>query len=139
VTFSYDGKNLMSRDEPASPTEVPIVSAGGGTNPYEALRETKRIMERTTAKTKLVFLLTDGGFGSRDNDPLIQELMEQGCYISVVFLGSQNYIDYVLSNPERIQEFAHGANDFRAITNPNDLVKVAKGVVKHKIKAGLSQ
>jgi hypothetical protein len=136
MTFTETARNLMSRDVRASATEIPIVEAGGGTVPTLALLETERIMTNSLAKTKLVFLLTDGAFGEPQSDEAIKRLRKQGCYVSVVFLGSETMAKSFAESPEKIAEFAHGADSFRAITDPRELVKVAKDVVKHKVKAG---
>ena len=133
MTFSTISRMLYERDDKALAGEVNIVEANGGTDPYYALVETQRIMSQSTAKTKLVFLLTDGGF-DKNNDLVIEQLKNSGVYVSVVFLGSERWIEQLLADEEQRNAYAHGAHDFRAITQPIDLVKVAKDVVRANIK-----
>jgi hypothetical protein len=129
--FSDYARELFDRDTLASATDVRIVEAGGGTDPKESLDETLRIMDNTTAKTKLVFILTDGAwFRPAVADSKIEQLIKQGCYVSVVWLGSEEYAKTILSDPNEVIRYSHGANSFRTIQKPSELVKVAKDVVK---------
>jgi hypothetical protein len=138
MTFSDTARELFDRDTKASGGEVRVVSSSGGTNPYYALKETERIMGNSNAKTKLVFILTDGSWWG-NNDQIIENMKRQGTYVSVVWLGSEDYAKQILNNPSELEQYTHKANDFRTITKPNELVKVAKDVVKHHIKTGVSR
>jgi hypothetical protein len=129
--FSDYARELFDRDTLASATDVRIVEAVGGTDPSESLNETARIMENTTAKTKLVFILTDGDwYKPAVADSKIEELIKQGCYVSVVWLGSADSARELMADPEQVIKYTHGANSFRTIQQPSELVKVAKDVVK---------
>jgi len=129
--FSDYGRELFDRDTLASATDVRIVEAGGGTDPSQSLAETARIMDNTTAKTKLVFILTDGAwYKPAVADSKIEQLIKQGCYVSVVWLGSHEYAQKIMADPKQVIEYTHGANSFRTIQQPSELVKVAKDVVK---------
>jgi hypothetical protein len=132
--FSDYAKELFDRDTLASATDVRLVEAGGGTDPKESLDETLRIMGNTTAKTKLVFILTDGEwFRPAVANSKIAELIKQDCYVSVVWLGSAEYAQTIMSDPAQLENYTHGANSFRTIQKPTELIKVAKDVVKHQI------
>ena len=134
--FSYGAKEIYDRDTPANASVVRVVEAGGGTDPIDSLNETRRIMENTNAKTKLVFILTDGEWSnSAVCDQKIANLVQQGCYVSVVWLGNEDYAKQILSDPKTLASYTHNASDFRTIQNPNELVKVARDVVKHQIKS----
>ena len=129
--FSDYAKELFDRDTLASASTVRIVEAGGGTDPSQSLTETARIMENTNAKTKLVFILTDGEwYKPAVADSKIEQLIKQGCYVSVVWLGSKDYADKIMADPKEVLRYTHGANSFRTIQQPTELVKVAKDVVK---------
>lgn len=129
--FSDYARELFDRDTLASATDVRIVEAGGGTDPSESLNETARIMENTTAKTKLVFILTDGEwYKPAVADSKIEQLVKQGCYVSVVWLGSDEGAKSIMADPNQVIRYTHNANSFRTIQAPSELVKVAKDVVK---------
>jgi hypothetical protein len=133
MTFSDTSRTLSASDTKAKANEIPMVESAGGTDPKFALKETERIMGLSSAKTKLVLVLTDGVF-SNTADNSIKALRDNGVFTSIVFLGQGDWIDRLKSDPLRVAELQHGANDLQFIGNPNDLVKVAKGVVKHNIK-----
>ncbi|CAB4129717.1 vWFA domain containing protein [uncultured Caudovirales phage] len=135
MTFNHESKTLYTADERASATSVSVTQASGGTDPKYAIKESARILGQSRAKTKLLFLLTDGAFDS-DCDFEIAQMNASGVFTSIVFLGSGSYLDTILNSPERRDELAHGASNFRAISKPSDLVKVAKDVVKHTIRTG---
>jgi hypothetical protein len=137
MTFGSVARTLYSADEKASASDVRLVDANGGTNPYYALIETQRLMTQSNSKTKLVFLLTDGDFEQTElNDTVIERLKKDGVYVCVVYLGNETYLERINNDPEVLKRLAHNAHDFRAITKPNDLVKVAKDVVKHHLTKG---
>lgn len=135
MTFSDTSRTLIDGDTKAKATEVLMVESSGGTDPSYALKETERIMGLSTAKTKLVFVLTDGAFTHRSTaDTSIKALRNNGVFTSIVFLGNGEWIDKIKNDPKQIAELQHGANDLQFIGEPSDLIKVAKGVVRHQIK-----
>lgn len=135
MAFSDNSKILYTSDERATADAIKVTGSNGGTDPHYALKETQRVFSQSTAKTKLMFLLTDGGF-SNHNDKTIEELKRDGVYTSVVFLGSDYYVEQINKDEQAREQYAHGAHDFRAIVKPSDLVKVAKDVVRHTVKGG---
>lgn len=141
MTFSDDSRIVLDRNTKAKGNAVPIPNATGSTNPIYALVETNRIMANTNAKTKLVFIVTDGQFNDNETaDKYIQQLKEQGCYVVVVFLADDwviqrwNDPDGWYGKPENQETLRHKSDLFRLITNPLDLVKLAREVVKDNIK-----
>lgn len=133
MTFSDTSRTLASADTKAKANEVPMVESAGGTDPDYALKESERIMGLSSARTKLVFILTDGVFNNTA-DNSIKALRDNGVFTSIVFLGQSAWLDRVKDDPKQMAQLQHGANDLQFIGNPNDLVKVAKGVVRHNIK-----
>jgi uncharacterized protein with von Willebrand factor type A (vWA) domain len=133
MTFSDTSRTLASAQDKAKANEVLMVESAGGTDPDYALKESERIMGLSSARTKLVFILTDGVFG-KSADKSIKALRDNGVFTSIVFLGNGDWIDKIKDDPQQIAQLQHGANDLQFIGNPNDLVKVAKGVVKHNVK-----
>ena len=133
MTFSDTSRTLIDGDTKAKANEVLMVESAGGTDPDYALKESERIMGLSTAKTKLVFVLTDGMF-NHTADKSIKALRDNGVFTSIVFLGNGDWLDKIKDDPQQIASLQHGANDLQFIGNPNDLVKVAKGVVRHNIK-----
>jgi hypothetical protein len=129
LSFSDVSRVLYSADEKAGAT-AKVVNANGGTDPFYSLKESERVLTQSKAKTKLLFLLTDGGFSEAGNDDIIQRLQREGVYVVVVFLSYPQWLEQILSDPKAVEKYGHGADLFRAIGDPLDLVKIAKSVVK---------
>jgi uncharacterized protein with von Willebrand factor type A (vWA) domain len=134
LTFATQSRQLYSADEKAKPNAIKIIEANGGTDPEWALKESERVLTQSRAKTKLLFLLTDGGFSPR-TDSVIERMKADGVYTSLVYLTSwKQELERVANDPNYVAQLAHGTHNFQVITTPNDLVKVAKSVVQYQLK-----
>lgn len=155
LSFNDESRIVLSRDVKAKANAVPIPEGSGGTNPEYALREANRVMEISNAKTKLVFILTDGEWGNDDKcNNLVKSLQSKGCLVTVVFLADPETIERIKGkveitpemsewdirnleywrDPEVLERLKHNADIFSMITDPKDLVKVAREVVKAKVR-----
>ncbi len=128
LTFNESSRILYSADEKAQANYASVTSSGS-TDPKYALFETERIMSGSNKQTKLLFLLTDGQFYGGDNDKSIQRLKAMGVHTNLVFLGHESWVKWATENGEQV---SHGVHNFRVISEPLDLVKVAKDVVRHE-------
>lgn len=129
MTFNDVSRTIYRADERAEASVIRVAESSGGTSPKYALLETERIMSNSVATTKLMFLLTDGGF-EKYNDQIIERLNNLGVHTNVVFLGSGDWVTSMLNNPSSVESATHKAKNFTAISKPKDLVKVAKTVVR---------
>jgi hypothetical protein len=136
MTFGSVSRQLYSADEKAQANVIKVVEANGGTEPEYALLESQRILTQSKAKTKLLFMLTDGQFNNSVKcDKMIEAMKSDGVYTSVVYLSSwESELERIANNPAYVAELSHGADSFQVISNPADLVKVAKKVVRHQMK-----
>lgn len=134
MTFNDASHVLASADERADSSTVLEVDSAGGTNPFYALTETERLFMQSNRKTKLMFLLTDGGF-STDNDNVIERLNHMGVHTNLVYLTSnESWANEMLKDRANLAQRAHKAQSFRVISKPADLLTVAKDVVRHHLK-----
>ncbi len=67
LSYNHNSKVLYDGDEKAK-SDYKALDCSGGTNPHFALVETERIMKASIKPTKLVIMLTDGGFYEGDED-----------------------------------------------------------------------
>lgn len=132
MTFNHSSKVLYSAEQKAS-SKVAVVDASGSTDPYYALLETERVMSQSRKASKLVFLLTDGQFYGEKNDPIIERLNKLGCNTNLVYLADNQATVEWAQKTDNLDSLSHGAHNFRVITNPMDLVKVAKDVVRYHL------
>ena len=125
LSYNHQSKVLYDGDEKAK-SDYKAIDCSGGTNPLFALIETERIMKASNKPTKLVIMLTDGGF--YEGDEIIERLNDMGTTTVMVFLGEPHF---------PIESISHGAQIFRAIANPQGLVKVAKDIVRKRLRSSL--
>lgn len=131
ITFNDTSRLLYSSEEKA-PTSFPSVQATGGTDPYYGLVEAERIMLASKRKTKLLFLLTDGQFYGGKTDDVIERIKALDVHTNLTFLASsEHWVEWAKANSEQV---SHNVHDFRFITKPLDLVKVAKDVVRYHLR-----
>jgi hypothetical protein len=134
MTFNDASHILSHADERAKADTILEAYSSGGTNPYYALLEAERVFSQSTRATKLLFLLTDGGF-STDNDRVIERMNSLGVHTNLVYLtSSEQYALHMMKDRANLEERSHKAQDFRAISKPSDLLTVAKDVVRHQLR-----
>jgi hypothetical protein len=128
-SFNSGSRVLYTSDEKTTYDVIRTVHAGGTTNPVRALEEAKQIFNLTNRATKLLFIITDGGFDYAEPcDNLIKQFNEDGVITSTVFLGHISSDSYVWQE-DNIDGFRHYAKHFNVVDNPADLVRVATDIV----------
>jgi uncharacterized protein with von Willebrand factor type A (vWA) domain len=132
--FNHASRLLYSADDKVIPSKYRYVGASGTTNPIHSLIEAERILNSSTRGVKILFVVTDGQWENEDlNNACIQRIKDTGAITSVVFIGDLEYnSDYSTREyyDKIIAGYQHGADTFRAIGNPNDLVDVASDLVQ---------
>jgi Mg-chelatase subunit ChlD len=131
--FNHDSRLVYGADEKAKPTEYRFVNSSGGTNPYKALVEAQRILRTSRRGVKILFVVTDGSWDmTEQNDKIIKDLSNEGVMTSVAFLGDMEW--WKNNDRERyeayLKEVRHGAQVMRVVSEPRDLVDIAKDLVK---------
>jgi hypothetical protein len=132
-SFNSGSRVLYTSDEKTAYDVVRTVHAGGTTNPIRALEEAKQIFNLTNRTTKLLFIITDGGFDYAEPcDNLIKQFNEDGVITSTIYLGHFGQNSYVYQD-ENIEGFRHYAKHFHVISDPKDLVRVATDIVVEQL------
>ena len=135
TVFSFNsGSRVLYKSEDKTEHDIiRTVHAGGTTNPVRALEEAKQIFNLTNRTTKLLFIITDGGFDyATPCDNLIQQFNEDGVITSTVFLGYVDSDSYIYQ-AENIEGFRHYAKHFNVVVDPRDLVRVASDIVLEQL------
>lgn len=140
--FNHNSRLIYSADDKAMPTEYRYVNSSGGTNPYKALMEARRILTASRRGVRLLFIVTDGSWDmTEQNNDVISHLNTEGVETAVVYLGdlrrwcesynSDGTISFDREQYDRyVKEYRHNAKVFRAVTEPSDLVLIAKDLVR---------
>jgi Mg-chelatase subunit ChlD len=131
--FNHDSRLIYSAEDKAKPTEYRYVQSSGGTNPYKALLEAQRILRTSRRGVKILFVVTDGSWDmTEQNDRIIKELSNEGVMTSVAFLGDLDWYkerDYDAWQ-RYTKEVRHEAQVMRVVSEPRDLVDIAKDLVQ---------
>jgi len=136
--FNHDSRLIYSANDKAQPTEYRYVNSSGGTNPYKALLEARRQLLNSKRGVRMLFIVTDGEWDmTEDNNKIISDLTKDGVQTSVVYLGSlKGWGEYDRAEHEaRVERYRHGAKHFREVEEPNQMVLVAKDIVKATMSA----
>ena len=128
--FNSGSRLLYSANENADPKNVRVLHTGGTTNPLMALKEAENIFNMSSRTTKLLFIVTDGGFDySEPCDDYIKAFNDMGVVTSTVFIG---YLSRDVDS-EQIEHYRHYAKYFNVINQPSDLVRIATDIVQGEI------
>lgn len=133
--FNNDGRLLYSAEDKANSNSYRYIGSTGGTNPYEVLVESERMLGASDRGIKLFITVSDGGW---ENSTMCNEAVSrinniEGAITVSVLLGNFSYYykeygaKYV--EDELIPEYRHNAQIFHAISEPKDLVGVASKIV----------
>lgn len=131
--FNHDSRLIYGYNDKAKPTEYRYVNSSGGTNPYKALLEAQRLLNSSRRGVRILFVITDGHWDmSEQNNKIIKQLGDSGVMTAVAYLGNLDYWkendpDYYKS---MLDSFRHDAKIMRAVDEPQDLVLIAKDLVK---------
>lgn len=136
--FNHDSRLIYSATDKAQPTEYRYVNSSGGTNPYKALLEARRHLINSKRGVRMLFIVTDGEWDmTEENNKVIADLTKDGVQTSVVYLGSlKGWGEFDREEYEnRCKRYRHGAKHFREVEEPNQMVLVAKDIVKATMSA----
>jgi Mg-chelatase subunit ChlD len=136
--FNHDSRLIYSATDKAQPTEYRYVNSSGGTNPYKALLEARRQLLNSKRGVRMLFIVTDGEWDmTEENNKVISDLTKDGVQTSVVYLGSlKGWGEYDRAEHDaRVERYRHGAKHFREVEEPNQMVLVAKDIVKATMSA----
>jgi len=133
--FNNDGRLLYSAEDKANPNSFRYIGSTGGTNPYEVLVESERMLGASDRGIKLFITVSDGGW---ENSTMCDEVVSrinniEGAITVSVLLGNFSYYykeygaKYV--EDELIPQYRHNAEVFHALSEPKDLVGVASKIV----------
>ena len=141
--FSSDSKQVYHSDERAKPNALRFVQANGWTNPYRGLVEAERVMKATDKPNKIMFIVTDGQWeNATECNAIIKRMKDSGVIVAVVYLsngleGIQEYMRLAKQGDEQARVFInslnHGADIFKAVSEPKHTLELANDIVKSTI------
>jgi len=156
--FNEAPKLIYSADERTSASHFRNTSSSGGTSPLDCLIASQRIFMASQKTTKLLFMVTDGYWSSTTMcDQLLREMESEGVVTISIYLDSpyyrtknnnplniksSYYSHYEIEERETVYKNAlttlfHDANIKHYLTDPKQIVEVAKSVARTQIKGAL--
>jgi hypothetical protein len=144
TVYAFDDKTEVaySRNDEAKPTKFKFIFGNGGTDPYESLVMSEKVLMASQKKNKMLFIITDGVFNTNKNDDVIKRMSQRGILTSMVLImRTSEYESAVASNKQLIAEggkarweFKHEAEIFGQVDSGKDLLNLAKTIVVGAIK-----
>ena len=135
LTFSDKAHVLYDSKERAN-SMIRDGFSGGGTDPNNAIAYATKLLAESTRKVKVFFIITDGEWYSHDNNKSNHEAIEKLSNAGV--LTAFAYIpESVNDNMVLTPETAHHCEIGGVVSNPFDLVIMAKAIVKYAISRRL--
>lgn len=134
LTFS-DETHVLYRATEKSNSQIRDAFSGGGTTPDEAIRYATKVLAESERKIKIFFIITDGEwYGDQDkNEDAIERMSRSGV------LTAFAYIPESYEQIELTAEKAHKCEIGAVVTNPLDLITMARAIVKYAISRRLTK
>ena len=129
--FDDNTFNLYSADERAT-RSIRMVSANGSTDPSEALLEAERILSASKRKTKLLFVITDGQWGSATlaEDTIKRINAIEGAITNLVYISNLYEWQADWTFEQIAGEHRHNCMNMSMVNKPREIVDVARNLVR---------
>jgi len=138
--YSFDNKAelVADRTQRADKLNLPFIYGNGGTDPETALIASERLLKSSRAKTKILFLVTDGQFSHTVNDEIIKRLNSMGVITVMVMIAGDSEMAYLTDHySRRSEDMFHQCSISGVVSTAEDLLPFAKQVVTNTIKQSL--
>jgi hypothetical protein len=135
LTFSDQAHVLYDSKEQAN-SMIRDGFSGGGTTPTDAIAYATKLLAESERKIKVFFVITDGEWYSHDNNKsnheAIEKLSHAGVLTAFAYIPDSLNDGFVLN-----YESAHHCEIGGVVSNPFDLVTMARAIVKYAISRRL--
>lgn len=134
MTFNHDSRLLYESGERVSPNTYRAVQSSGYTDPYEGLIEAEQLFLSSKRKTKLLFIISDGGWGNEQKCERTVERINSidGTITNAVFLLDK--YSAKVATPDYLRDVAtksqHKCDSISIVSEPKALVEVARNLIK---------
>lgn len=140
IQFASVGVILYGADERATNTvRTSRSAAGGDTIPLSSLKAANDIFRNSSRAIKLLMVITDGQWGdARSCEQVIASMRLSGIITSLVFLSdTEGYWRPRVDEHGNVVVDAHKCEFATNLTDPNDIVSVAKQITRRAQRAVL--
>jgi len=133
LTFD-DQTRVLYRGNEKSDSSIRDAFSGGGTTPDYAIKYATKLLAESERKVKVFFIITDGAWygDQRENHEAIDRMSRAGVLTSFAYIPETTYDSFSLT-----AESAHHCEVGAIISNPFDIVTMARAIVKYAISRRL--
>jgi Mg-chelatase subunit ChlD len=140
--YSFDEKAeiVADRTQKVDKLRLPFIYGNGGTDPKTALIGAERLLKSSRAKTKILFLVTDGQFSHYGNDDIIKRLNSMGVITVMIMIASEREMQYYRDHYDQRSnddDMFHECSIRGTVETAADLLPFAKEVVTNTIRKSL--
>ena len=132
VLFDSWNYLLYSADEKAGVT-IRDGGASGGTNPCDSLLYAKKIFAETSKPVKLLFMITDGAWDTKQGEQAIKEMRNAGV------LTCQAYLSGYEIQAEHLEGYRHSFELLTQIKSAKDILTLGRNLVRLAISRNLAK
>mgnify|MGYP006270066265 CR=1 FL=1 len=130
VLFDMRSYLLYGADEKATHT-IRDGGASGGTNPEHSLLYAKKVLADSDKKIKLLFMITDGAWDTKEGEQAIRDMRSAG------ILTCQAYLSQYEVSAQHLNEYRHGFELLTQIKTAKDILTLGKDLVRIAIARNL--
>ena len=128
--FDYSTTLLYGSDEKAGNT-IRDGGASGGTNPENAILYAKRVLADSDKKVKLLFMITDGAWETKEGEQAVVEMRNAGV------LTCQAYLSSYEERREQLEQVRHSFELLTQIKSAKDIMVLGKDLVRLAVARNL--
>lgn len=128
--FDYSTYLLYGSDEKAGST-IRDGGASGGTNPENAILYAKRVLADSDKKVKILFMITDGAWDTKEGEQAVIEMRNAGV------LTCQAYLSGYEERREELEKVRHSFELLTQIKTAKDIMVLGKDLVRLAIARNL--
>lgn len=132
VLFDHYNYLLYSADEKAGVT-IRDGGASGGTDPKDSLLYAKKLLAETSKPIKLLFMITDGAWGTEQGENAIKEMRNAGV------LTCQAYLSGYEISAEHLEGYRHNFELLTQIKSAKDILTLGRNLVRLAISRNLAK
>jgi len=128
--FDYDTTLLYSAEDKAG-NSIRDAGADGGTNPHEAILYAKRVLAETDKPIRILFMITDGMWDSKEGEQAVTEMRNAGV------LTCQAYLEQGTISAQHLEHYRHSFELLTQIKSAKDITILGRELVRIAIARNL--
>jgi hypothetical protein len=131
--FDHHTELLYGADETAG-TTIRDSGADGGTDPHHSLMYAKRVLAETEKPIRILFMITDGAWDTKEGEQAVIEMKEAGVITCQALITGSD----IAMTREQLENYRHSFELMTSIKSAKDLIVLGKELVRLSIARQLT-